>query len=309
MNKNEIKISKYKIEKAYFHFKKIKILLIIFIFINNELNSEGINTVFCFDEVIQKINSAPLETLVLMDIDNVILAYKDLILRPCGETLRKNLQKKLDEVCGQEEVYTPKKNILLSEYLKGKIIEKTMKTSTYLLDKDISKVFENIHKKNLKVMGITAGRIRDFAWFEDMATCRLEQLKKVGVYFKSSFSDIHPFFLENILTPEGSHPLFREGVLFTAKSSKGDALGVFLERIDLTPKEVIMVDDRREKLEDVQIHMKKKGIKFYGFHLQHHHFNHEIINEELARFQFDYLRKNHEWLNDEEAINLLENKK
>lgn len=275
---------------------------------NLGIEGENIKIIEHFDKVIERLKSASSRTLVAFDADNVIIRYGSLILRSSGEILRHKLYKELDEVCGKTQISGRKRAMPLSEYLRGKIIEKTIKSSIQLLDERLPNIIEDLCKRDIKSIVLTAGMTQHFAEFECMATCRVDQLKKLGIDCSYSFPDHQSLVLESLFTSENNHPVFKEGVLLTGKSSKGKALKTLLDIVNWIPDEVILIDDQKTWLDDVEEHMKKTKIKFQGFHLQHYSFTLDKINENLARFQFDYLKKNHKWLNDEEALELLKNK-
>lgn len=257
-----------------------------------------------FHPILDELTSQPPDkkVLVVLDIHNVLLEFYDSIFRPGGTSLKKEGNAKLEEACGDQKIKIKRKEgfveIPLLEFLKARIIKKTYETNrTGLLDETARKILD-LQCENLKIMGLTAGKVNPYGEFDDITQLRLDQLKNAQIDLSKSFSD-RSF-------PSSDDPLiFRDGVLFTEQTSKGKALKMMFQAVKWKPIRVLCVDDRLDWLKDIAQEMKVEEIEFSGYHLQHHKFFGETFSKELVEFQFDNLIKHHEWLNDDEAQKLL----
>jgi hypothetical protein len=146
----------------------------------------------------------------------------------------------------------------------------------------------SLQEDTLTVMGLTTRGL-------GLATRTIEQLKTLDIQLaKTAPSKEETFFT----TTQGI--LYREGVLFTAGSNKGQALFKLLDQIEYHPEAIIFVNDKATHLRDVELACIDKGIPFlglrYGFldqkvknfrqdlaDKQLEHFGHILSNEEAEK--------------------------
>jgi hypothetical protein len=262
-------------------------------------------TIDTLDAIIARANISTSDTLFVFDVVNVLLQYNDLILRPSGISFFKESIKDLQKTYKTKTIPGQTRTMPLAEFLEGKIIKNLMTVSTSPLDDRMPSFIKELHNKKIKAIALSAGKVDQYADFECMADCRLSQLKNLNFCFDNHFPQNEYIDLAPYLMEKSNSSIFKQGVILTANHSKGQALNAFLDAINWTPSEVIMIDDQKKWLIDVDLHMKTRKIHFHGFHLQHKVFANDIANEVLFKFQFDYLKKYHIWLNDKEALNLL----
>ena len=129
-----------------------------------------------------------------------------------------------------------------------------------------------------KKIALTASPTGECADGTLMTKCRYQELKDKGITFEATTFDIEepfdldePFDLKE-LAYEGQCPTYYKGILFSLRKSKGSpskgtVLCTFLEKINYTPKWVVLVDDLEENLVSVQNELKKRypdKINFIG---------------------------------------------
>lgn len=97
--------------------------------------------------------------------------------------------------------------------------------------------------------------------------------------FNLNFSNTYPvdeIVFTHMLSHNGNHPSFYKGILFsngekdesgkTKKTNKGMVIISFLEKIPVLPEVIVMVDDRKHNLEDIETYLQQHypKIKFVG---------------------------------------------
>jgi len=151
-----------------------------------------------------------------------------------------------------------------------------------LVEKDAPKIVKSIQNQGVKVIALTsslAGQIKGFS--DKMIVLRRDQLQKMGFDFTKTFKNfvlVTTFF--NFKTYADAHPMFYHGVLSTngeGDVSKGDLLVAFFRHVShdyedkvrkpgYYPKVVILVDDKKKHLENVEAQLKSydPSIQFIG---------------------------------------------
>lgn len=87
------------------------------------------------------------------------------------------------------------------------------------------------------------------------------QLHKLGLDFEDTFPSIPFYYIK-----KGEQPaLFDKGVICSGSGNeKGNILRLFLEKNNIRPTQVIMVDDRLKNLKSIELALKKMNIPFTG---------------------------------------------
>lgn len=271
----------------------ISLLLIVGLFLSSVLSCEAIaediilKQVDSYNPIIQELNKADQETLVVFDVDYVLLVPKDLIARPAARELRHALFPKIEKEVGKD------KFMYLSSILRAQ-------GGSELVDARLSDLIKELQARSAKVIALTAQGYGPFGIIKDEGALRVEELKKLGLDFREAFPSLESFIL-NIPSPKNQPPLYREGIIFTDRSSKGEALSAFLQKVQWKPKKIIVIDDGRQHLERIQEALKTHHLSGLLFLYIDGRLAAERPDPDLAQAQFDYLIKNEKWLSDEEA--------
>jgi hypothetical protein len=239
-------------------------------------------------DVIEKcISDLDEDALVVFDIDNTFLVHNDRILSPCGDEYRKKFLKTIQNL--QEE----------GEVLGSKI---SLKAQVFLVDKKILRLLEKLKQRNIKVIALTAMPTGRFGLVSNAEQWRVQQLASLGIYLNWSFPEIDSVVLEGFQGKK-TPPVFKRGVLASAKYPKGEVLCAFLKKMQWKPSKVLFIDDMMEYIDSVECEIDKENIEHISFHYTAATDRSCHLDERLADFQFDYLMQQGDWLSDEEAKN------
>lgn len=254
--------------------------------------SATIVEVYTLQAIEQECSTLDKNSLVLFDVDYTLIAPEDAILGPQGEELKKKIMSKtLNDPFVVPEGKYPR------GYLASKIM---LQAKNSPVDPQSLSVIKTLQDKQIPTIAITTVPASKLGIIENLADWRIEELKRFGFDFSKAFPKTA--FIDFPKQKEKEFkPLFKSGILFTSKHSKGDILKQFLQTIHFHPNKVILVDDRVEHLESVEKVLNDMGIDFFGFHYTAAEKREGSIDEELAKFQFDYVVENAKWLSDEQA--------
>ncbi len=236
------------------------------------------------------------DTLVIFDIDNVLLVHAD--------PWERGYKKERSEA-----------NTVATLYKPGSPLERTLDRQTrdhlwslYALarkempvDTNILALVKKLQKESVKVIALTrflVGRLGTIPAGENL---RIDALKEYGIDFSPAFS-AYPLIVFDHCNYEGKFPLFKNGILFTTLAcSKGELLKAFFEKVGWKPRFVIMVDDKRDNMESVHKVLKEMGIAFKGFEYTGAEKLPSLFDKEIAEFQMQHLIDHKEWLTGDQA--------
>lgn len=244
------------------------------------------------------------DTLVIFDIDNVLLVHAD--------PWERGYKKERGEA-----------NTIATLYKPGSPLERTLNRQTrdhlwslYALarkempvDDDIIALVKKLQKDSVKVIALTRFLVGPIGKIPAGENLRIDALKEYGIDFSPAFS-AYPLIVFDHCNYEGKFPLFKNGILFTTLAcSKGDLLKAFFEKVGWKPRSVIMVDDKRDNMESVHAVLKKMGIPFKGFEYTGVEKLPSLFSKEIAEFQMQHLIDHKEWLTGDEAQQKLKDMK
>ncbi len=246
----------------------------------------GITSIESFNDIRSELDSADKDTLVIFDVDDVLITYNDMVLRPCGARFRPASWKDIDP---KEIPYLM--SIMLNE---GKII---------LIDPSAPRLVNKLESRGVKTIALTAARTGKFGVIENAEDWRLKILKQFNLDFSKSFPKNQIIYFGDGAKKENDYSFFKDGVLFLGdeKSTKGALLVQFLDKVQWKPKKVIFIDDKMSHLSSVETALNEAKIPFQGYQYKGVEKLPGELNEQIAEVQFTYLRKDHKWLSDSEA--------
>lgn len=246
-------------------------------------------------EIIQTSTLAPIEaalkkadadTLVIFDVDGVLI-----------EDYEKKFRNYIQEI--EEKYEETKADELLSIlYLNSK---------NKLIDSQISKVIEELQNKKINVLFLTACDTGSWGKMTSLEEWRIHDLKSFGIDTSRSFRDVKAVTFTFIPSKDPKRfPCFQEGIVFTCHLPKGKLLKAFLKYTGLSPKKIIFIDDKRSNLESIEEFCKETGKKHTGFEYTAFTERPKLpLDEKRAHLQFEILEKEHKWLSDDEANEML----
>lgn len=227
------------------------------------------------------------DSLVLFDVDSTLIVPDDAILRPSSEDFLKELlggNTVQDLPTGRRYIF---REILLN-------------APHSLVDESSISCIQNLQEKGIPVIAFTAaprGKVGEIA---SVADWRIEELKRFGFDFSSTFAEEGVLELPKNPDKEFS-PLFKSGILFASLHPKGDTLQKFLHAIGWTPNRVVLIDDQLEYVQSVGKALESLGIPYTGFHYTAAEKMPYKLNRETAQFQVHSFLEQGKWFNDFQA--------
>lgn len=253
--------------------------------------------------IAKEIFASPKDTLVIFDIDQVLITPSDEIFV-------------LSDTDEAKKFLTETYNDLFARLSKPDVDDLQ---STLMLNKpwrlvtpDTAKVFNEIKNKGYKVLGLTASGSGAFGKIRSMEEWRVSELNKVGINFDEKFINAKSGSLDQYI-PEVSKyyakhkhvcfPAASNGIIFTCLIPKGEVLDAYLQFANIKPSKIIFIDDRLSNLEAVSEYCKKHNVQYLGYEYTavKEQAKNLKLNKRRAKFQYKILELTKVWLNDAQA--------
>lgn len=245
-------------------------------------------------------------TLVIFDVDDVLLHPSDQILQKPNKPYLKEMQVALETRTSTNEA-----NVLYSIILQERQIVP--------VDPIMVSLLRELQSREVKTLVLTNCSTGQFGLIPAIEDWRIQELKCVGYNFSSSWKGLKPKRFDQLLKYKISSkgfsqesneaPLFKEGVIFASNVPKGKALKAFLAYAQFKPNKIIFVDDKQKNLSSVEEVAAEIGISFEGLEYTAALENSEPpLNKECAHLQFHILETEKKWISDEVAKNSIKNK-
>jgi hypothetical protein len=260
----------------------------------------------CFAEIIQTndikvieetLSSIEKDTLVIFDVDDVLMHADDQILKSKNADACKPLVKKLKQQVGKDKIQEVTSIILI-----------TRKNSP--VDSKMISVVGDLQKRNIKVLVLTNCATGKFGLIPNMENWRIAELHKHGYYFDKSWQSLKDISLKSLMkVTNDANPIYKSGIVFVDQTGeKGPVLDAFLTYSATKPKKIIFIDDKYKNLVSVEEFAKQRDIEFVGIEYTKTLEGDSVLNNDIAALQFDILEKEKKWLSDSEADALLQKK-
>ncbi|WP_341786857.1 DUF2608 domain-containing protein [Rickettsia endosymbiont of Cantharis rufa] len=244
-----------------------------------------INKIHYFKEVIEAIKQADNTSLVLFDVDGVIVMDSD--ESRLTHDYRKELMVDIEKRLTRKECA-----LLLSIVLKDR--------KARFVNPDILTIFALLKEKNIPAMGLTKLPTGKFGTIEDMIEWRIHELTKLKVNFQE-FSPLKDEIIIEDFNAGYGKPTLKDGIIYTAEYDKGSVLEYVLHKVHYYPKSIIFIDDIEENLLSLQETCNKLKINYQGFEFMGSASVPEPdLDEQLEKIRFEILEKEYKWLTDEE---------
>ena len=237
----------------------------------------------------------PQKSLIVTDIDNVLTVHKDKIIRPNSRSLYDILMTELKMDSHGKTQFINGTEIPFFEYLHSKLIRGIR---LELLEKRNVELLKTLREMGHSILALSQGKTGNYGEIPAMEDVRISQLKELGLNFSESFKDISSMTLD--ISCSYPYPIFKDGVILTAKASKALSLENFLNRIQKNWETLVYIDDRQDWIEEIYNHFRPY-MSVIVIWYKNQKFLRECPDSTLAKKQFDFLRTKHIWLNDEEA--------
>lgn len=181
------------------------------------------------ESVIKQANS---DTLVIFDVDDVLLMPNDQILEKHNKHYLEGVEKKLEKQLGE-----PVAQVLYSIIF--------IQRHNSPVDEKIIKLISRLQADGIKVLALTNCFTGKFGKITSMEDWRINELNRTGYDFGKSWSGLAPHHFEGLgkvgkglSAKSSSAPAFKKGVVLTSSVSKGEALKAFLAYAQFMPKKI-----------------------------------------------------------------------
>lgn len=174
-----------------------------------------------------------------------------------------------------------------------------MNAKFQILDPMGPTLLDILHKSGIPTVGMTSFAMDQAGIVKSIPEWLSRQLEELGLNFKMEKEIVFP--VQKRFVP----PSFEKGVLYCGdcykkdKDNKGKILSLYLDWLDWTPEQVILVDDGKNHLESVEKELNRRGIPFLGFHYIPNDL--DPIDEKVAELQYKTIIEQKQWISDEEA--------
>lgn len=226
---------------------------------------------------------APLEegTVIFVDVD-------DTLITPCSNLFRVSspYHGLIDELKKDREKI-PHFDLILSHWrLQRKIM---------LVAEDWPQLLHSLQEK-YSVYALTKMDTGSFGDIPSMEKWRYDELMQKGLSFTPSFEG----YVDQILACGATSSVsFYHGIFMTGFATKGNVISAFVEIY--RPAKIVLIDDRKDYLQDVEETCKKHSIPFLGILFRGVDLIKGTPDKEVADFQKHHLLTHAEWLEDEAA--------
>ncbi|EFB41392.1 DUF2608 domain-containing protein [Parachlamydia acanthamoebae] len=251
----------------------------------------GLQQIQHINEINAYIENIDEDTLVVFDVDEVLISTTDIFLHPeCDEIFLGLIYDAFEKAKTDKEKDELENQLSLTMLLPKRV----------LVEGSTPGFIESLQVKGIKTMALTSCPTGRFGVIPSVEQWRIRHLKTLGIDFSAEAPCQESFSLTEICKKNRPAPLFENGILFSKGYSKGEVLIAFLKRINWKPSNVLFIDDLADNLESVKQYLDEFDIPFVGFHYLGASLPKDKIDPDLIKFQFDYLLKHGKWLSDEE---------
>jgi len=219
------------------------------------------------------------ETLVLLDIDDTLLLPTQTLGTDIWFQYR----------CKQHQEWGLSKNAALQKALAEWEAIRHL-TNVQIVEPGTDQIVQSLQEQRISVMGLTTQGLA-------LATRTVQQLRGLNIdLIKTAPSNQDHYFMN------GHGVLYRQGVLFTSGTEKGQALLHFFEITGYWPKRVVFINDKATHLADVDGALAEAGIEFLGLRYSYGDARVAQFSAEIADIEWIHSTLGH-LLSDEEAKN------
>lgn len=274
-------------------FKHFNILFILLFFTN--ISVAHIIITNNFETIKNNIATADSNTLVIFDIDEVLLQPRDQILNIKNSKKLQNMFYNLSPKLTEEQIQELDSLIMLQRQVEP-------------VDPRFIELIKKLQTKQIKTLALTQCSTGTLGKVPNLENWRIQELKKLGYNFDKCWQNIKTKFFQTLKSQVDLKrtPAFKQGIIFSCGVPKGDTLKAFLHYIHLNPKNIIFIDDKIKNIESIEKFTKQNNIVFLGIqYTKVATTKLPTLNQDIVNLQFDMLSKKRKWYSDTEAIKLL----
>jgi len=243
-------------------------------------------TISNFDPLKKMLKSTDENTLVIFDVDHVLIMPTDeytLNRHP----YRKELWQEIERRISKEE-WKKLYGITAS------------KAQWRIVEPSILHIFTELKERHIPTMALSSIYTGKFGNIESIENWRVKQLHDLGFDFSILTPIKIDLYIKELEENDGI-PTLKSGVMLTAQVDKGKILEHVLRHANYHPKRIIFVDDQLKNLESLEKLSDKLKIKFDGLHYTAvSEMSLPVINKQTEKLRFQILEQSHQWLSHKE---------
>lgn len=202
------------------------------------------------DALAKILTRANKDTLVVFDVDMVLLNTKEVVFQIPNLDLHNEIISSIESQYGHEEF----------DYLVHCAL---VRIEFELLHPAMSEMVERLQTLNIPTMACTALLSGLIDSKHDMMEWRTKQLAMFDIDFSITAPDDSDFQAIKFPTYRGNIPQYKNGVMITngehSLTHKGMVLISLLSTIPTMPQQIIMIDDKMRNLENIQMSLDEIG--------------------------------------------------
>ena len=242
-----------------------------------------------FKIIENNIQTTNTDTLLIFDVDDVLLQPKDQLLKSHNEGYFEKIYQSMETRTNKNQAEKLFSLIMIQRKVEP-------------VEKQIVKLVNTAQKNGIKVLALTFCSTGKLGTINSLEDWRIQELKVLGYNFDKSWNKLtKKIFNQLPINKLNKFVAFQQGIIFTGGVSKAAALNVFLNYADHKPKKIIFVDDKKYNLEIVEKFAKETNIEFLGIEYTFVQDSKiEPLNKTRARLQLEILEKEYKWLSDQE---------
>lgn len=251
---------------------------IVYLLLFTELQAQLIE-VQNFSELTEFVDK---ETLIVLDIDDTLLIPCQML--GCDEWFLARMKNRKAEGIEIDEAL----DLTLAEWEAIRHL-----TQMEVVEKDTEKLVRQLQDEGYSIMGLTTQGLA-------LATRTSQQLKINGFNLKTTA----PIKSDHYLMNANHGVLFRNGILFTSGSPKGEALYKLLDDYGLKFPKIVFINDKASHLREIESSSEARGVNFIGLRYafsdqRKASFRYDVADIQFKKSSFEKI------LSDQEAMELL----
>lgn len=248
----------------------------LYCFLSPVSASSEIRAIHTLEEI--SISEFSTKTLVMFDIDNVLIYPQDALLQNWRSEWKPEGMR----------AWTAEEDTIAWMNAKFKI-----------MDPSGPNLINMLNENGVPTIGFTSFTLDDSDIVKSIPDWRSSHLQELGINFNMEKEIVFP--IQNGFIP----PSFEKGTLYCGnfykkdKDNKGKILSLYLDWLDWNPEQVVLIDDGKSHIKSVKKELERRGIPFIGFLYISKDL--DLIDEKVAELQYETIINQKQWLSDEEA--------
>ncbi len=161
-----------------------------------------------------------------------------------------------------------------------------------LVDERTPDFLQSLHHRGIPAFALTASLTGALLHVNSLESWKSGHLQELGICFERGAPCNETIIFRDLEPYRGNHPVFLKGVLFSNGTccSKGKTLVTFLKNAQLSPREIVFVDDKLDNVRSVEeaLLAYDPTIRFEGIHfLGALYYPTENLTEEEFAFRWE----------------------